>query len=113
MIVFSFYTTWYTTERCYTVSTRDICRTEAKTYTRQIIIKVYSSIFQRCGLAALFAVVVSQWIHYQILPNWSFIILRKMKINKPIEFVSLETVFIEIERSKVSVSTFIIFKNMD
>jgi len=59
-IVFSFNTTLYTTERCYTVSTRDICRTEAKTYTRQIIIKVYSSIFQRCGLAALFAVVVSQ-----------------------------------------------------
>ena len=42
-----------------------------------------------------------------------FIILRKMKINKTIEFVSLETVFIEIERSKVSVSAFIIFKNMD
>ena len=33
-----------------------------------------------------------------------------MKINKPIAFVSLETVFIEIERSKVSVSAFIIFK---
>ena len=59
-IVFSNNTTLYTTKRCYTVSTRDICRTEAKNYTRQIIIKVYSSIFQKYGLAALFAVVVSQ-----------------------------------------------------
>ena len=42
-----------------------------------------------------------------------FTIFRKMKINKPIEFVSLEIVFIEIERSYVSVSAFIIFKNMD
>ena len=33
-----------------------------------------------------------------------------MKINKPIAFVSLETVFIEIERSKVSVPAFIILK---
>ena len=59
-IVFSNNTTSYTTERCYTVSTRDICRTEAKNSTRQIIKKDYSSIFQKYGLAALFVIVVSQ-----------------------------------------------------
>ena len=59
-IVFSNNTTSYTTERWNTVSTRDICRTEAKNSTRQIIKKDYSSIFQKYGLAALFVIVVSQ-----------------------------------------------------
>ena len=43
----------------------------------------------------------------------SFFILRKMKINKQIAFVSFDKVFIEIERSKVRAPAFVFFKNMD
>jgi len=60
-IVFSFYTTWHTTEdNMQYVLEIYVGQSEAKNYTRQIIIKVYSSIFQKCGLAAHLAVSVSQ-----------------------------------------------------
>jgi len=69
-IVFSFYTTWCATEdNMQYVLEIYVGQSEAKNYTRQIIIKVYSSIFQKCGLAAHLAVSVSQWILYQIMQN--------------------------------------------